>query len=177
MKETARMIIVLTATCILSAFVLSYVYDSTYERIAQNKSGALLEKASLLFNQQVTLEEKKTSLYENNVGVYQSFAVYDNEKNKLGDALVIDYPGYNGYLRIFVTLRQDTVLGIEMISQSETPGVGSRIAESDFKDRFKNKDLKTFDVDTISGATISSSSVIKAVKEYATRYEDEAGNN
>jgi electron transport complex protein RnfG len=63
----------------------------------------------------------------------------------------------------------------------ETPGLGAKIREPKFKDRFKNRTLSNTtwavkkdagDIDGITGATISSRAVIDAIKEGLEFYGD-----
>jgi electron transport complex protein RnfG len=71
--------------------------------------------------------------------------------------------------------------GIEILSHLETPGLGAKIREAKFKDRFENRNLSNTawavkkdggDIDGITGATISSRAVIKRVKEGLEFYRD-----
>ena len=62
------------------------------------------------------------------------------------------------------------VIGISIMTNIETPGLGSRISESEFTEQFTGIDLETNKlspeggkIDAISGATNSSIGVIKAV--------------
>ena len=71
--------------------------------------------------------------------------------------------------------------GIEVLSHLETPGLGAKIREAKFKDRFKKRNLSNTkwavkkdagDIDGITGATISSRAVIKAIKDGLAFYGD-----
>ena len=78
---------------------------------------------------------------------------------------------------------EGTVKGIEMLKISETAGLGMKAKEDRFKDQFKNKNVaqfsytKTgaasdFEIDAISGATITTKAVTNAVNtglEYFAR--------
>ena len=64
------------------------------------------------------------------------------------------------------------IKGVSILSQTETPGLGSMITESLFTDQFKELSasdiaLKTDGgkIDAVTGATISSRAVVNAVKE------------
>ncbi|MDD2680475.1 MAG: FMN-binding protein [Candidatus Omnitrophica bacterium] len=63
-------------------------------------------------------------------------------------------------------LKDGTLTAIKVLAQHETPGIGSRVANQEFTDRFRNiKDISH--VQAISGATVSSQAVIDAVKKKA----------
>ena len=54
----------------------------------------------------------------------------------------------------------------KVMSHSETPGLGSKVTEPDFKDQFNGLDESGLDgIVTISGATISSNHYIDTVRD------------
>ena len=58
---------------------------------------------------------------------------------------VTSHEGYGGDIDISVGIREDgTVTGIEMLSISETAGLGMKAKEADFKDQFKDKNVEKF---------------------------------
>ena len=58
------------------------------------------------------------------------------------------------------------LLDIGVTSQSETPGVGTKVTEASFTDRFKGlTSAGEITVDGISGATYSSKGVMAAVNQ------------
>jgi len=90
----------------------------------------------------------------------------------VGYAFLAVGKGYGGDIDILIGLEDETTIkGITIISQSETPGLGSRIAESSFASKFAGLNigdvaLKQDDgqIDAITGATISSRAVVDAVR-------------
>jgi len=56
-----------------------------------------------------------------------------------------------------------------IISQTETPGIGTRITETPFTSQFEGLaiDQVESEIDTLTGATISSKAVIEAVSRTA----------
>jgi len=60
-------------------------------------------------------------------------------------------------------LKDGTLTAIKVLAQDETPGIGSRVTTPEFTDRFRNiQDISQ--VQAITGATVSSTAVIEAVK-------------
>ena len=94
---------------------------------------------------------------------------------EVGYAFLAVGKGYGGEISILVGLKDETTLkGITIISQTETPGLGSRIAESSFTDQFAGLSIDEValkqdggEVDAITGSTISSKAVINAVRTTA----------
>lgn len=74
--------------------------------------------------------------------------------------------GYSGDVKIMVGFTPDGVINsISVLDQKETPGLGTKMTESKFKDQFNDKNPSEFklsvkkdggDVDAITAATISS---------------------
>jgi electron transport complex protein RnfG len=94
---------------------------------------------------------------------------------KGGETLAIAYSasakGYHDLIEVMVGVGPDGKLtGISIMSHTETPGLGARIVEPEFTDQFEGLDLDTTklsaeggSVDTLSGATFSTTGVIAAV--------------
>mgnify|MGYP000771863080 FL=1 len=77
-------------------------------------------------------------------------------------------------------LMDGTVTGYKVIEQKETPGLGTKIAESKFADQFigLNSYHDQFklkkdggEIDAVTGATISSRAVIDAVEKAVSTYK------
>jgi electron transport complex protein RnfG len=87
----------------------------------------------------------------------------------------VSHEGYGGDIKLSVGITTDgTVKGIEMLSISETAGLGMKAADAEFKDQFKDKQVTWFSytksgekgddkIDALSGATITTSAVTNAV--------------
>jgi electron transport complex protein RnfG len=77
-------------------------------------------------------------------------------------------------------LEADRLTGLQIISHSETPGIGSRVTEDTFTKQFKGMSIglnfSTKDdgggVDAVSGATYSSRGVCEALRESVKLYPD-----
>ena len=102
------------------------------------------------------------------------YTIY-SDGDEVGYAFLAVGKGYGGDIDILVGLEDETTIkGITIISQSETPGLGSRIAESSFADKFVGLNIDDValkkdggQVDGITGATISSRAVVDAVRAAA----------
>ncbi|MBN2239933.1 MAG: FMN-binding protein [Dehalococcoidales bacterium] len=93
----------------------------------------------------------------------------------IGYAYIAEGKGYDGYIDILVGLENETTIkGISVISHSESPGLGARITEDDYKDQYNGMAILDSDmrfnggkIDAITGATISSQAVADAVRTTA----------
>lgn len=106
---------------------------------------------------------------------YSKFNAFDLEEiylakslgTTIGSIFLLKSSGYGGDIRFLVAVSDDKIKDIKILTHLETPGLGARIEEADFTSQFNNAPLSRKDYDTITGATISSSSVIDAVKKKA----------
>ena len=107
-------------------------------------------------------------------------------KNVLGYCFLVSRRGYTSDI---VTLAgmdtQGVITRIKILSQNETPGLGTRITEVTgkntvpwFQEKFSGKraDALKNSVDAITGATISSMAVIEGVQEKAREIEQKVKN-
>jgi len=86
--------------------------------------------------------------------------------------------GYDGTIELLTGISMDgEITGVEVLSQTETPGLGDRITNDEFKDQFvgQSSDAEV-GVDALSGATVSSNAVVNGVNAAANVFEGELRN-
>ncbi len=169
--KSLKIIIVLSLTCILSAAVLSLASKVTEIKIEQNKKSEI--------NKAIFAVVKDATKVESVAGNMEIYKTFDKNNNPNGYAFIAQGDGYQGKIIILcgVDLELKEILGIEIIESLETPGLGGKINEPEFKEQFKglvlSKDItygKTLDkennqIQAITGATISSRSVVNIVNK------------
>ncbi len=156
-------VIVLTVVVAISVGLLSLTDSLTRDKIKAQQEAKIQAMLSEMF--------PDMSRYDLENEIY---IIYSDE-DKVSYAFVAVGKGYGGKINILVGLEdENTLKGISIISQVETPGLGNRITESYFTDRFAGLSADEVarrrdggQVDTITGATMSSSAVIKAVRAAA----------
>ena len=82
--------------------------------------------------------------------------------------------GFSGYIGLMAGFMPDgSIFNITVLSQKETPGLGTKMADAEFKDQFNGKNPSDFQlkvkkdggpVDAITAATISSRAFCDAVQ-------------
>ena len=97
-----------------------------------------------------------------------------------GYALTAAPQGYGGEIPITLGVSvEGYVTQVYVGALQETAGLGSRVGESEFKDQFiaiaADPDTLRDDVDTLSGATVSSSAFVNAVSDMLTYTKDTLG--
>lgn len=166
-KEMLRLGGVLAFICVIAGGVLAAVHGVTAPAIAAQKEGGLSQAFKEVLPQGATFEprprEGKTAYY----------VAYDAHKQLCGFVCQAEAKGYSSTIETLVGLTPGLeITAIKILSQNETPGLGSRVAEDGFTRQFVRKKLADFDaVQAITGATISSSAVIRAVKQTIARLE------
>ena len=171
-KIKPTLIITLTLIMVASASVLTVVQQQTVPKIEQH---AQEKKENAILNVLPDAEE-----YEQiNKGEMTLYKGLDSGGNVVGYAVQNSGQGYQSIIRIMVglDLNQNKVKRIKILSQAETPGLGARITEDQFKSQFYGKSFNDSykakaDVDAISGATISSQDVADVVKGAINKVKD-----
>ncbi|MDI3480900.1 MAG: H+/Na+-translocating ferredoxin:NAD+ oxidoreductase subunit [Tepidanaerobacteraceae bacterium] len=164
MNQYMRMIVVLVIISLVSGGVLALSYEVTNPRIQEQTQQALQQAVLKVIpgaEKIQTVEKEGMTFY---IGT-------DNQGNKKGIAFKTTGSGFSGPIEIMVGYapREGKLTGIEILSMSETPGLGARIKEPDFTDQFKGKSVNDEfipkkDVKVITGATISPTAVANAIK-------------
>jgi len=95
---------------------------------------------------------------------------------------VIAPDGYSGSIDIMLGIRPDgSVQAIEILTHSETPGLGDKIETEDFRSQFAGRELGNADwrvrkdggeFDQLTGATISPRAVVGAVRSGLEFYRE-----
>lgn len=96
------------------------------------------------------------------------YDIYDHENRCTGRIYELVTKGYGGEVSLFVAYDLSTkeLINLRYIGTfSETPGFGSRVKEDEFLSQVLNKSVDEMKIDTLSGATITSSAVKKAIEE------------
>ena len=162
-KQSFPMVL-LTIVVAVCVGLLTYVDSITREKIRAQEEGAIKTLLTEMFPEMSRYEELKDDIY----------AVY-SDGSQLGYAFLAIGKGYGGDINILVGLSEaTTVKGIKIISQTETPGLGTRVTEPFFTDQFAGIAIEDIalsqdggKIDAITSSTISSSAVVDAVRATA----------
>lgn len=180
---------ILFAITVISGLILGGVHELTKDIIANSSNSAYMEAYKTVFPDAAEFKEddklteaiKKTneellSQDYGNVGIDQALQVIDKNGATMG-YLVTSHSNdsYDGVVKILVGVNEDkTIKGIEMLELNDTPGLGQRAEEPEFKGQFAGKSGESLtvtksgnagdaEINAISGATITSRAVTNAV--------------
>ncbi|WP_343002771.1 RnfABCDGE type electron transport complex subunit G [Intestinibacter bartlettii] len=162
----------------VAALLLALTNSVTASTIAQRNEQANAEARKLVLESAQDFEEVKDVKTDNSKGVEVSeiYEAKDASGNTVGYTLKVLPSGYGGKIELMVGIdsAKGQVSGINVVSNSETAGLGAKSTDPEFSDQYKGKPLEELSVlkngtpgDTeikaISGATITSTAVTNGV--------------
>ncbi|MFH1878904.1 MAG: FMN-binding protein [Candidatus Omnitrophota bacterium] len=161
-----RMITALTVVGVISGVFLVFVYNYSMPRIKINISRETETSIKNIFPE----ADKIIPAAEKDV-----YTVEDSSGALLGYALLAEGNGYQGVIKLIVGVSPDLTRthGMEVLDSQETPGLGAEIAGDNFRKQFQGLDItrdieyvknqkpqKPYQIEAITGATISSRAVV-----------------
>lgn len=187
MKETIKIPLALAIVCLVSALLLSLTYDltrpiidDTDQNLLQDQLSGIIkaESYSKLSDENAELFGKLTSASSSppqpdpaqsasaGVGSLIKEVYLAKSSNSIaGSIFLLSKPGYSGDIKFLVGFQANKITQVSIFTQTETPGLGTRIEEEGFLSQFSNQPFTKKDYDTITGATISSLAVIDTLTE------------
>ena len=199
MNNIVKNTLILTSITVVSGLLLGIVYDITKEPIAEAQENtkqeafrAVLSDASSFETMEDFDASEAMSILEENGFTSDEITEIAEGVDDSGETVgyvinVTSHEAYDDDLEVSVGIATDgTVKGIEMLSISETAGLGMKADEADFKDQFKDKKVEKFSytksgesgddkIDAISGATITTNAVTNAVDSALVYFQNELG--
>ena len=173
MNTTVKMIVVLGLISAISAGLLAGVNMLTADTIAANSEKRLYDKLAQVLD---------ADEFEVQEGTEFPLWLGKTKGEVVGYVVRLTGQGYSSDgIDILVGMdSQATVNGVLIFSHSETPGLGSKVADQGYLAQFVGKGLDSAfvpgeDVDAISGATSSSMAVIGSVRKAVNLVGDFAG--
>lgn len=185
--KTAKNVIVLTIITVLAGFLLGYVYDITKGPIEEATEKAKQEAYKSVFSSADSFVEVSgfdsqaaslvaASAGVSNVSIDEALEAKDASGSVLGYVVTVtSSEGYGGDVQLSMGVTNDgTINGIEFLSLSETAGLGMKADTDEFKSQFAGMNAKQisytkagkqndYEIDAISGATITTNAVTNAV--------------
>ena len=185
-----NMVLVLGLVCLVCSALLSLVYVVTKEPIQD----ALVAKTNGAISNVLPEFDNVPSEEKSIIDLAgKGFTVYTAKKgeNVIGYAIESSEVGFGGEVKLMVGFDalSGTIFNVDVISQTETPGLGAKIAdngEGNFREQFKgfNPLIQTLkvtkeggDVDAITASTITSKAFVSAVDKAYQVYKLLIENN
>ena len=170
-NSTRNLILTLATIGIISALLLTFVYEWTTPYIQANQAEARKQAINEVLPDVAEVEE-----VEKDGNIF--YEGYDAQGEQIGVAFQNTGGGYNGAIEIMIGVdpESDKIYKISVLNHQETPGLGARITESEFKSNFEDKPFGDYNVvktppseemqvQAIAGATISSESATRIIED------------
>lgn len=198
-KRNERIYTVLFMVLVTIIFITftSGVYLFTRDKININKT--LYIKRAVLYAADIKVPKDSASVEDvyakrivevkDKEGRLKYMKVMDNTGSKLqGYAVIVNGPGLWGEIEAVLGFNTSLkkITGIDFIKQNETPGLGARISESWFKEQFRGREgpFKLVpegtstggqNIDAITGASITSTSVLNIINRTVSEVKEKIG--
>jgi len=170
-----NMVLSLTLISLVASACLGFVYEFTREPIALsnlNKKVDAIKKVVPEFN-----NNPYTEMFRLPAGDGDSLDIFPAKM----DSITVGYAvstytnkGFSGYISLMAGFRPDgSIVNITVLEHKETPGLGTKMSEPEFKDQFTGKNPSDYilkvrkdggPVDAITAATISSRAFCDAIQ-------------
>lgn len=181
MRDIIKPAATLFITCLIVTLSLAFTYSATKGKIAERAEiDAENARKEVLTGVDLFKEIKDIeSITKGNSGLEPVKKAFKGLKgsNLIGYVFSSESKGYGGVIRITVGVdAKGKVTGVKIGESKETPGLGSKASDKPFISQFvdltpkgpfkviKNKKSKAEEIEAISGATITSKAVTKAVQ-------------
>ena len=175
MKNILKLGLNLFSICAVSALLLGLTNKVTASVIENRNIQSNNESRQIVLSDANEFIQVSGSKYENIDGIVSEVYEGKNGSETVGYTIKVFPKGYGGDIELIVGISKDgTVSGINIGNMSETPGLGAKASDSNFKDQFSGKQTseliltkgsssKENEISAISGATITSSAVTYGV--------------
>jgi electron transport complex protein RnfG len=172
MGKTIKLALFLAIVAGLSGAALSFVYEMTNPIIQEAAIASEKENLVKIYTSGEEFKSIDTGLadYDTLQGCFEASSG-GTVKGYVYKCSVTGYGGASTPIVFMVALDKDgTYKGYEVIDASgETSGFGSQVKDQPFKDGIVGKNIGD-SIDTISGATISSSAVVSGITQATEHY-------
>lgn len=182
-KEVIGVGVILFLITALAAAILAEVNSVTAPIIAENQA----EKTNAAMSAVLPPSSGEASFEKADYEPDKNSSVTEIYTSADGCVVMASPSGYGGAISLAVGIDNDGVVtGIEVISQSETAGLGSKCSKDEFKSQFEGKTAgievvkqgaSGNQIDAISSATVTSKAVTLGVNDALAAAAELKGGN
>jgi Na+-translocating ferredoxin:NAD+ oxidoreductase subunit G len=167
MKNVFKLAFILFIVCVIASGILAIVYKYTEGIIKQNQDDKKINSI-----REVLPNINRVVPYKGNENI---LIAYDMDGNDIGKVCIVKTRGYSGEIEFIIGVdSKGHISGMQVISQTETPGLGTKITENKFlkqylglskEEIYLKKDNAKGKIDAITGATVSSRAITEASRK------------
>jgi len=184
MRDLIKPALSLFIICLITTLCLAVVNSVTKDTIAERAQLEAEEQRRLVLSEADSFEKLEDAAGNDESGLIQeAYAAY-NAQELIGYVFSAAPKGYGGEIAVTVGVGIDKkITGVRVGNNSETPGLGSKAANKEFTAQFQGKDISSDivvvtrpvsndnEIQAVSGATISTNAVTRAVQASAALAE------
>jgi electron transport complex protein RnfG len=178
-KEYIKPALVLVVICLVVSFALSQTYAATAPVIAKNVEKAADEARAL-----VLPDGDSFTAYEGELS--EEILDYSSANNGCGVAITSTSKSFGGTMTVMVGLDAGgAITGVTVTGHADTPGLGTKAMTEEYLSQYIGKTAadvlteenikKNSNLDSITGATISSNGVYHAIQSALAQFEAAGG--
>ncbi len=166
MREILRLSLILTLVGIISAALLAAAYNVTEPIIIERRE---VDYRQTLENFFPGFDSFETEQLDEG----QFDLIYDDTDDLMGIMATVAALGYDGDILYNLAIDDSgEIIGINIVSHTETPGIGDVIERDNFQEQFEGKGYEDpitagDDVEIITGATVSTAAMINSIRQTA----------
>ena len=199
MKNIIKNTLILTAITLVAGVLLGLVYEITKEPIALAKEAAKKEAYQQVMSDadafegleliEEAIKEVEDTVESSGCTINEVVEAKANGETVGFVVTTTTSEGYGGEIQISVGILTDgTVNGVAILSIGETAGLGMKATEEEFYGQYAGKKVEFFsvtktgisadnEIDALSGATITSNAMTKAVNSAVVYYKHALGGS
>ncbi len=163
----------ITVIATVTLAVINYITKPVIEENTYEKQNESMQKVLQVASSFEEADMSALALVDFSCAITGVYKGYDTDGNLAGFAVMVSSGGYGGDVSLAVGIDNELkVTGVDVISHSETPGLGAKCVKDEFKGQFEGKSAdiqvvksgaKDNQIDAITSATITSKAVTNGV--------------
>lgn len=169
-SDAVKPVAILVSICAATGFLLGGINNLTLPLITQNREARAWATYTALMPDASNFVAQSTT----SAAVTACMKAEGTE----GYVIVAQAKGYGGEVPVAVAFSAEgSIESLAVLDNTETPGLGTKIAEESFTSQFVGRTaqpIETNDIDTITGATISSVAALDAINSAIDAYQQTA---
>ena len=156
-------LLVLTLICLVVSGALAFMNSVTHPVIASATAKRTEESMSEIIPQATGFEQIEFDQYD---GVPDTVKEAYKTINNTGYIFIAAVHGFSGDITVICGIDSDgRIISASTLSHTETKGIGTILEMPVFLDTFMGSDNRLEGVDTVTGATVSTSAFIHAIED------------
>ncbi len=164
MRDILRLSLILGLVGIVSAVLLTAAHNVTEPIILERRASDYRDALENFFPGFDSFETEE-------LDEGQFDLIYDQEGDLMGIMATVTASGYDGDILYNLALDEEgRIIGMKIVSHTETPGIGDVIERDNFQEQFEGKSYEDpitagDDVEIVTGATVSAAAMINSIRQ------------